>query len=162
VSNEDGLAAKSSCLASPGLTGIASRATCRPVTFPNKSASESAREGVGASANPESRILDPDQMRNLRKESPTLLWRLIPLFHSHAEKTFSSMEAAAKTGYGKVLSEGAHTLKGSAVNFGAERFVAACQQLEDAGNEGRAQGYGKLLDAVRVEYEYLTQALKTF
>lgn len=99
-------------------------------------------------------------MQNLQLESPSLLRRLIPLFHSHSDKAFASMAEALKIGDGKTLAECAHTLKGSAANFGAERFMAVCQELEDAGNEGRAETYEKLLDAVRVEYEYLTQALK--
>ena len=101
-------------------------------------------------------------MQTLREESPELLWRLIPLFNGLAEKTFASLQAALKCEDGQVLAQGAHTLKGSASNFGAERLIAACEALEEAGYGGASTDYEKLLDSVRVEYQFVAEALKAF
>ena len=107
-------------------------------------------------------ILNAEEMRTLRDESPELLWRLIPLFTGLAEKAFASMHVALRAGNGLVLSQEAHTLKGSAANFGAERLMVACQELETAGSQGASAEYEKLLEIVQREYDYVAQALKSY
>ena len=109
----------------------------------------------------EAHILNPVEMQMLRNESPELLWRLIPLFNALAEKALAAMQAGLASGDNKAISAAAHTVKGSASNFGAERLVAVCQALEYAADEERVGECKTLIETARKEYDFVAQALKS-
>ena len=101
-------------------------------------------------------------MQVLRDESPDLLWRLIPLFNGLAEKAFLAVHEALASGDSKTIGASAHTVRGSASNFGAERLMAAAEALEIAADEERVSEYPALIESMRREYDFVAQALKSF
>lgn len=105
-------------------------------------------------------VLDPAQIEILRNEAPGLLEQLVVLFIDIAEKTIAEMTATIATGDARATGEGAHLLKGSACNFGAQRLVAVAQELEQTARRGETDGLEKLLDALRAEYQLLKEALR--
>ena len=109
---------------------------------------------------PEKLVIDPLMIQTLRDESPGLLWRLIPLFIGLAEKSLAGMQAALKAGDGTALAHGAHAIKGSAANFGAERLMSACAALESAGHANQIEVFEELLTGVRREIQCVIEALK--
>ncbi len=56
----------------------------------------------------------------------------------------------------------AHALKGSCLNFGAQRMGSWCQQLEDRGEAGQPEGMTALLAHVEEEFRVLRVELESF
>ncbi len=102
-------------------------------------------------------VLNPEQMGILREEE--LLESLTVLFLEMAGTTIDAMVAALEAGDIRGLSSKAHLLKGSAVNFGADRLVAVCQEVEQSAARLKEPTLQKLLDAVQAEYQLVRQAL---
>jgi HPt (histidine-containing phosphotransfer) domain-containing protein len=102
-------------------------------------------------------VLNPEQLGMLREEE--LLEALKELFKEMASPTIEAMAAALESGELRELSSKAHLLKGSAVNFGADRLVAVCQEIEQSASRLDKASLEKLLDAVRVEYQLVSEAL---
>ncbi len=103
-------------------------------------------------------VLNPEQLGLLQEEG--LLETLAPLFSRTASATLDEMATALAAGDAGMLSAHAHRLKGSAVNFGAERFVALCEEIE-LSSETLAPGpLRRLLDAARAEYRHIEKALE--
>lgn len=102
-------------------------------------------------------ILNPEQLDILRSEG--LLERLTGLFRETAEKAIRDMEVAFGSENGRALSSGAHLLKGSAANFGAERLVAICQALEQSATEQPQNILSQLMTALHEEYALAIQEL---
>jgi HPt (histidine-containing phosphotransfer) domain-containing protein len=102
-------------------------------------------------------VLNPEQMGVLREEG--LVEALTELFKEMAGGTMDAMAAALESGDLRELSSKAHLLKGSAVNFGADRLVAVCQEIEQSAISLDKATLEKLLDAVRAEYQLVSEAL---
>ena len=102
-------------------------------------------------------VLNPEQMGMLREEG--LLESLTVLFKEMAGTTIDAMAVALDSGDTRELSAKAHLFKGSAVNFGADRLVAVCQEIELSADRLDKASLEKLLDAVRAEYQLVSEAL---
>jgi|GEM_PF-1187143 len=102
-------------------------------------------------------VLNPEQIDALREEE--LLDSLKGLFREMAGGVIDAMAAAVHAGNAREFSSKAHLLKGSAVNFGADRLVAVCQEIEQSAPAMEPARWQKLLDAVRAEYQLVSEAL---
>ncbi|ADJ28094.1 EAL domain-containing protein [Nitrosococcus watsonii] len=58
------------------------------------------------------------------------------------------------------VGEMAHSVKGSAKNFGANRFASIAKQLEDLGRSGSLEGAKELFDKLFSEYSFVKRALQ--
>ena len=67
---------------------------------------------------------------------------------------------AARDGDAHTLEHTAHTLKGSASSFGAERVRQAAYALEQAGRDGDLDSIERLLDALEAELNPMGEALR--
>jgi len=107
-----------------------------------------------------SRPVDPAHVQAIQNEAPGLLQRLIALFEEAGNEAIHKMTASLADGDLKALAASAHMLKGSAVNFGAQGLVQACEQIEFSGSTGQVRDYQKMLDELRHEYLRVIEALK--
>lgn len=105
-------------------------------------------------------VIDPVVFETLKADCPDLVDKLITLFLDTATPTFQILKASAETGNGQALASAAHLLKGSAANFGAERFVAICASIEEAGETGATPAVSQhLVGLLESEHRTLTKAL---
>lgn len=102
-------------------------------------------------------LLDPAQIAVLREEG--LLESLVALFEEIANRTIAEMRDAANAGNSRALADGAHLLKGSAVNFGAAAFAATCQCIEQEAASASAVTLEALLCELEVDRGQLIAAL---
>lgn len=89
-----------------------------------------------------------------------LLKEIADIFLEDYPKVFAEIEAALACGDARRLEQSAHTLKGSAGNFGAKAVVETASRLEQMGRTGRLDGDGSETPASR-EMNDLGQALLT-
>ncbi len=109
----------------------------------------------------EGRIISREALASLREELGEALDELIVLFGRTSRDTLAEMQAALAEGSIPRLGASAHRLKGSALNFGADRMVAACQSLESAASEPEVEiaTLAPLLDAVVAQYRLVSREL---
>lgn len=86
------------------------------------------------------------------------------MFADDLPKMISDLEGAVAAGEGEAVSSAAHTLKGSASNFGAMQLAAPCGQLERLGKQsgtsaqwpplvaGLRELHAQALEALRLEF----------
>jgi CheY-like chemotaxis protein len=120
--------------------------------------------GVGKAAVPSRReSIDPAALAALRElggeNGQELLETLSEQFLTAGVKLVSEMEAAVGAGDCAAAQRAAHTLKGSAANFGAADLVAACGLVEQAAAEGRRAGVEAHAARVPREFELVRVAL---
>ncbi len=93
-----------------------------------------------------------DTLRELDEPgSNDLLTQLVSSFLNSADDHLARVAAAAAEGNAKALSQGAHALKSSAANLGAEALSGCYRELEACGREGRIDDARGLLPATRRE-----------
>lgn len=109
-------------------------------------------------------ILDLDTMAHLRSlgdepGSEGLLEELFQLFFAEVTRHLADLHAALSRADSHSVAFIAHTIKGSAAEFGARRLVLACSDLVSMGVAGRLEGAGAMLREVEEEYELARRAL---
>ncbi len=87
-----------------------------------------------------------------------LLKEIADIFLEDYPKVLAEIQAALACGDARRLEQSAHTLKGSAGNFGAKAVVETASRLEQMGRAGRVDGKGSATPASR-EVNNLDQAL---
>jgi len=70
------------------------------------------------------------------------------------------LEKAVLERNSKSITHYAHSIKGSAKNFGANRLAGVCKQLEDLGRVNAAKGTRELLGALFAEADLVIEQLK--
>ncbi len=85
---------------------------------------------------------------------------IIEVFLEDTPTYLGSLEDAVATGDAQALADGAHKIKGSARNLGANRLAAACSQLEEMTRSGSTDGATELLSSLVTEYELVKAALQ--
>jgi HPt (histidine-containing phosphotransfer) domain-containing protein len=107
--------------------------------------------------------LDPQAIAGLRSLSPDdggeLLRELAELFQADLAKRLDEIAAAVAAGDAELLGRAAHTIKGSAANFGASRLTELALQLERFGREGNVAAVSPLLPAFKAEAARVSDAL---
>lgn len=107
--------------------------------------------------------LDPnalDQLRSLDAPgSNELFRRLVETFVTETPKQLAKLDDAIAAQDWLLASKHAHTVKGSAGNFGARRLVALCLEIEQAGKTGNSDAVLKNAQHVQPEFESARDAL---
>jgi HPt (histidine-containing phosphotransfer) domain-containing protein len=95
-----------------------------------------------------------DALRELDEPgSMELVTQLVSSFLKSADDNLARVAAAAVEGDAKALSQGAHSLKSSAANLGAEALAGCYRELEKCGREGRIDDARSLLEQTRREQQ---------
>jgi HPt (histidine-containing phosphotransfer) domain-containing protein len=84
---------------------------------------------------------------------------LAKLFMSECPKTLSEIRTALAGGDAKRLQRAAHTLKGSADIFAAQRVVKCALQLEESARQGKLDHAGEMCAVLETEVACLLEAL---
>jgi HPt (histidine-containing phosphotransfer) domain-containing protein len=109
-------------------------------------------------------ILDPVAIENLRMINPDdggeFMRELIDIFLADTPKRFAEIESALATGNSADLSRAAHSVKGSAGNFGATRLSALAREIELHGKNGAFDAARTALPGLRAEFDRVQPALE--
>ena len=88
----------------------------------------------------ESSVLNPRMLADIRSLDPAggddTLAELVGLFLGHAPSQVAAIEGAAEAGDAATLARAAHSLKGEALNVGAERLGRLALHIEKAARAG--------------------------
>ena len=115
--------------------------------------------GCKAQAEP----LNPSVMDGLRDSGPAgaaMLPGLIEVFLETSPITLSDLRAAVELRDPTEIGRAAHLLRGSSVNFGAERLCLLCESLERHAKEGSLDTAGSLIEQISAEYDLVRAALE--
>jgi|GEM_PF-1060963 FOG: HPt domain len=88
-----------------------------------------------------------------------LLREVVKLFLDETPALMRSLRTAIERGDCKAVERVAHSLKGSAANFGAAGVVNAARRLEELGRSGTTEGASELLQLLEAALEELRPAL---
>ena len=105
-------------------------------------------------------IIDAKVFTELKEQIGDALPTLISVFIDDLPSYIRSIKDAVGVGDSGAVADIAHTIKGSAGNFGAKRLVHAAKELETMGRAGDLNGGKVLLDEVVNECGLLRQALE--
>ncbi len=105
-------------------------------------------------------IIDFTVIDRLSTISPTLIYRLIPLFlDDEAPKLLNQINQSLTINDSETITHAAHTLKGTSYALGALKLAQLCQQLETSSEQGDLDGMDRLLAQITAEYQLAHQAL---
>lgn len=108
----------------------------------------------------EKEVINAEVFGSLRAECPDLVEHLVTLFFEAAKPVVAHMKRIAVEGDATALFAGAHQLKGSASNFGADRFILVCEEIERISETGAPHATQQELVAAMVsELAAIEQAL---
>lgn len=99
-------------------------------------------------------------LRALNPDDPAFLRELIDVFLADSPRSLAELEQALAAGDAAQLARAAHTLKGSASNFGADDFAAGAAAMEKLGRLGAIAEAAAALPALRAEYDRVAGALR--
>ncbi|MBI3886487.1 MAG: Hpt domain-containing protein [Opitutae bacterium] len=109
-------------------------------------------------------VLDPQALDNLRAISPDdggeFLRELVAIFLSDTPERIAELETAIKAGDQQTGGRAAHSIKGSASNFGAGALAAVAKRIEQLCKEGQLAAVGPLLRSLHDEYARVDQELR--
>ncbi len=112
----------------------------------------------------DSTVIDPQAIETLRSLSPDtdgeFLRELIDIFLQDTPARIAEVETSISEGDANTLMRAAHTIKGSAGNFGARNFVRLAMEIEHHAKASNLTAASALLPALKSEYERVDQALK--
>jgi PAS domain S-box-containing protein len=91
---------------------------------------------------------------------PELMHELLQTFIATVPPRIAEMKLLTGPEHAIKLSQEAHTLKGAALNMGANAFAAVCRAIEDQGRRGETAGLGALLAQLEQSYEQSKKALE--
>jgi HPt (histidine-containing phosphotransfer) domain-containing protein len=107
--------------------------------------------------------LDPAALEQLRHLSAgdggAFVRELVDTFLQDAPGKLAETEAGLTTGDAALVLRAAHTLKGSASNFGAVRFSSLSHQIEHLAKSSRLAEAGALLPELKDEFSRVRLAL---
>lgn len=100
--------------------------------------------------------LDPQAIENLKAISPDdggeFLRELVAIFLSDTPKCFADLDAAVASGDAVSGTRAAHSVKGSASNFGAARLANAAKQIESLCRDGKMATTADLIVSMKAEF----------
>lgn len=109
-------------------------------------------------------VLNPDAIQALRDLSPDgdthFLRELVSIYLEDTPKQIDALEAALARQDPAAIIRAAHTLKGSAGNFGAARFTQLAQEIEAYGKANDLAAASQALPAFKAEHALVITALK--
>ena len=102
-------------------------------------------------------VLDGAVMATLRQLTtpgePDVLTEVLQLFLQEVPPRMDRLRIAYAAGNIEEVYRAAHSLKGSAGNIGAQRFMGVCRQLDEMGRAGDLTDAAPLVAALGREYE---------
>lgn len=104
--------------------------------------------------------LDAEVLSELRTSVGDSFSKMIEVFLEDTPLYLEALQTAIAQNEAKMLKEAAHSLKGSARNFGATRFAQLSKQLEDLGHTGVCAQARELLPALISEYRQVKAVLQ--
>ncbi|MGR6034427.1 MAG: EAL domain-containing protein [Candidatus Nitrosoglobus sp.] len=104
--------------------------------------------------------LDAEVLKRLRASVGSAFFKMIDVFLEDTPAYLDLLPKAIAESDTKELREIAHSIKGSAKNFGAIRFAFIAKQLEDLGCIKSVEGASDLLSALISEYSLVKEALQ--
>jgi HPt (histidine-containing phosphotransfer) domain-containing protein len=105
-------------------------------------------------------LIDQKAIQDLRDEGGDLLGELVDMFIAVVPLQLASLEEALVKRDTGAIRLTAHTLKGTASNFGARRMQTLAQAIEDHGRDGALDGASAILSELRAECERVREALE--
>jgi len=114
---------------------------------------------------PESSVLDPQAIENLRALNPgdndEFLREIAQIFLEDTPKRITELDQSALTGDVEKFTRAAHSIKGSSANIGATSLRAAAEKLEHQSRVQGIAGAADLVDQVKTEFVRTQSALNT-
>lgn len=107
--------------------------------------------------------IDPQAIATLRElaaDDPNFLRDLIDVFLADTPARFDELARAIGDRDAELLIRAAHSIKGSAGNFGATALAALAWELEKAGRAAAFPDAATRLPAAREEYDRVAAALR--
>ncbi|ADE14558.1 diguanylate cyclase [Nitrosococcus halophilus Nc 4] len=104
--------------------------------------------------------LDPEVFNQLRASVGDTFSRMIEVFLEDTPIYLDLLRKAIIENGTKELRDMAHSIKGSAKNFGAARLASVAKQLEELGRSGSTKGARELLAVLVSEYSLVKEALQ--
>lgn len=106
-------------------------------------------------------VVDSAQMERLREWGGVELQRkMIELFLSHGQERLDQIGEAISTQAAELAETGAHTLKSSAGNVGAQRVQGLAQEAELMAEDGDMVKLQTLFSELETEFRSACEALK--
>lgn len=103
-----------------------------------------------------------EALRNLRTEGePDPLAEIIDLFLEHAPELISQIQHSAEKRRWELLAKGAHSLKGSCSNVGADQMCQICLKLEKAAGNQTREAALQLSHQLKQCFDQIRDALAT-
>jgi HPt (histidine-containing phosphotransfer) domain-containing protein len=105
-------------------------------------------------------LMDPGAFVRLREwGGDVLLGKMVALFRENGPQRMEEIERGLEEGDASRVERGAHALKSSAGNLGAERLRRLCQLVEDAGEGRRVDDARALQPLLREAWAQTLRAL---
>jgi len=104
--------------------------------------------------------IDQNTIQDLRNEGENLLSDLVDMFIAEVPGQLATLEAALAKGDAGAIRLTAHTLKGTAGNFGALRMRALASAIEEKSRNGSLDGASATFVELRAECARVRDALK--
>jgi len=105
---------------------------------------------------------NPETLMALVEGDRELLQELITLFVEDSQRLLKEARQAVRTGNAREIERAAHTLKGSAGNFGAHATCEAALRLETMGREKTLAAADSAYATLEAEVQRLSEALTAF
>ncbi len=104
--------------------------------------------------------IDRTVLDRLSAVSPTLIYRLIPLFlEEEAPKLLATIRQSIPIGDSQAICDAAHTLKGTSSALGAKKLAQLCAQVELNSQHSNLAEIDRLISQTEIEYQLVHQAL---
>ena len=106
--------------------------------------------------------VDPQQLERLNEWGGAgLQKKMIELFLNHAGERLEQIREGIQEDVGKKAETGAHTLKSSAGNVGAQRVQRLAQEAEELAEAGKMEALRALMPRLEEEFQAACDALRT-
>ena len=113
---------------------------------------------------PVTAVINLDRLNALRQLDPNgntgFLKRLVNIFLASTPEFVKNIETAIQAGDRAELVRGAHSLRSSAANVGAEKLSEICRLLEESGDHLQSDNIVNLLLRLQNEFRSVTNALQ--
>jgi CheY-like chemotaxis protein/HPt (histidine-containing phosphotransfer) domain-containing protein len=101
-----------------------------------------------------------EDLREAGAAGTSMLAELIEVFLGASPQVLAELRAASNAGNTVLLGQSAHLLRGSSVNFGAERLCAICEHLERTAAEESLDICRTLVEDAEREFDRVRQVLE--
>jgi len=104
-------------------------------------------------------VLDQSRLLEEFGDAPEILMELRDLFIQHLPPLLNDIRSAFEAGDCDALSKNAHSLKGAASTYGAQRLFMICKSIEHLARDGELEATRELVSMLTGELDQLTAAV---